>query len=70
MPSESARLISVAEAAQRLGVTRGRIAQLIGTGRLPATKVGRVFVIVESDLEPLENRKPGRPKNSVGENGG
>lgn len=62
--SIGSKLISVADAAQRLGITRGRVAQLIAAGRLPAVKVGRVFVINESDLKILENRKSGRPRGS------
>ncbi len=54
-------LISVTEAAMRLGVIRQRVFQLIQTGKLPAVKVGSQYVIKESDLEQLANRKTGRP---------
>ncbi|MBX7056051.1 MAG: helix-turn-helix domain-containing protein [Pyrinomonadaceae bacterium] len=62
--SIGSKLLSVADTAQRLGISRGRVAQLIAAGRLPAVKVGRVFVINESDLKALENRKSGRPRGS------
>lgn len=63
MRTNSQDLISVTEAADRLGVTRGRVAQLISEGRLPASKVGHVFVIQAQDLELVKDRRPGRPPN-------
>lgn len=50
------------EAAKALGVSTGRVRQLIKTGRLPATKPGRDLVIQEKDLELVRIRKPGKPK--------
>ena len=55
------KLLSVAEAAQKLGVSRIRVNQLIEKKRLPAQKVGRAFVIREEDLKLVENRQTGRP---------
>ena len=55
------KLLSVIEAAERLGVSRIRVNQLIDEGRLPAQKVGRSFVIKESDLKFVAERKTGRP---------
>jgi excisionase family DNA binding protein len=55
------KLLSVAEAAEKLGVTRARVNQLISSGRLEAQKIGRSFVIREVDLQQVETRKPGRP---------
>lgn len=55
------KLLSVAEAAERLGVTRARVNQFINDERLPAQRIGRSFVIREEDLSLLENRKTGRP---------
>jgi excisionase family DNA binding protein len=54
-------LLSVSQAADKLGISRWRINQLIKEGRLPAQKVGRAYVIKESDLKLVEDRKPGRP---------
>jgi len=56
------KLLSTSEAADKLGVTVGRIQQLIWDGLLPAQKVGRDYVINEDDLKLVENRrKVGRP---------
>lgn len=55
------KLLSVAEAAKKLGVTRRRVNQLIDKNKLPAQRVGRSFVIKEEDLSLVENRQPGRP---------
>lgn len=54
--------ITTREAARRLGITRFRVCQMIRAGQLPASKFGRDWVILESDLRPLEHRPgPGRP---------
>jgi excisionase family DNA binding protein len=55
-------LLTTQEAADRLGVTRRRIQELIQLDRLPARKIGRDYVIRESDLKLVEERKPGRPR--------
>ncbi len=55
------KLLSVIEAAEKLGVSRIRVNQFIEEGRLPAQKVGRSYVILESDLQLVENRQTGRP---------
>lgn len=54
-------MLSVIEAAEQLGVSRIRVNQLISEGRLPAQKVGRSFIIRESDLDLVRDRTPGRP---------
>ncbi len=59
--SKEIKLLSVAETAVRLGVTRARVNQLINDKRLPAQRIGRSFVIREEDLSLVENRKTGRP---------
>ena len=59
--SKEIKLLSVIEAAEKLGVSRWRVNQFINEGRLPAKKVGRSYVILESDLELVENRQTGRP---------
>jgi excisionase family DNA binding protein len=55
------KLLSVSEAAEKLKISRWRINQLINNGRLPAQKVGRAYVVKESDLELVKDRRPGRP---------
>ena len=62
-------LLTTSEAADRLGVTVGRIQQLIWSERLPAVKVGRDYVIKEEDLALVADRKPGRPAKSTGDDG-
>jgi excisionase family DNA binding protein len=57
-------LLTTSETAKRLGVTVGRIHQLIQEGRLPAEKMGRDYFIDSKDLKLVKNRKPGRPKKS------
>ena len=64
MSDKETRLLSVSEAANHLGVSRWRVNQLINEKRLPAQKIGRSYVIKESDLKLVEERKPGRPAKS------
>jgi excisionase family DNA binding protein len=54
-------LITAAEAAPLLGVTKGRVIQLIADGKLPATKIGLQYAIKRADLELVRDRKRGRP---------
>jgi excisionase family DNA binding protein len=52
--------IGVAEAAQRLGVSRQRVLQMISGGLLPAERIGRAWSVQESDI--ARRRVPvGRP---------
>lgn len=57
-------MITVAEAASRLGVNRQRVYALIADGRLPARRFGRVWVIDPADLErpEVKYRPTGYPK--------
>jgi excisionase family DNA binding protein len=59
--SEENKLLSVAEAAEKLGVSRGRVNTFISEGRLPAQRIGRSYAVKESDLSLVENRQTGRP---------
>ncbi len=59
--SKETKLLSVIEVAEKLGVSRIRVNQLIDEGRLPAQKIGRSYVILESDLQLVEDRPTGRP---------
>lgn len=58
------KMLSVAEAAERLGVTRGRVNIFIREGRLPAVRIGRSFALRESDVEAFakQPRQVGWPK--------
>jgi excisionase family DNA binding protein len=53
--------LTTKEVAEKLGVSVGRIQQLIAEGRLPATKIGQTNLVRESDLILVQNRKTGRP---------
>jgi excisionase family DNA binding protein len=55
-------MLTVTEAATRLGVNTSRVRQLILEKRLPATKVGRDWYIKPADLAAVADRKPGRPR--------
>ena len=54
--------LTTAQAAARLGVTPWRVYALIRSGRLPAVKWGRDWMIDEKALDLVKVRKPGRPK--------
>lgn len=58
------KFISTAEAAKRLGVTANRVRAMIEAKRLKATKVGNMWLVDPKDLEPLKNRKVGRPRKA------
>jgi len=61
MKEKTDKLLSVSEVAERLGVIRQRVFQLIQSDRLPAVMVGSQYVIKESDLHLVEDRPTGRP---------
>ena len=59
-------MISVAEAAEKLGVHRTRINQMIDSGQLPALRIGRAYAVRVADLESVKERpSPGRPPLKV-----
>ncbi|MFL6335842.1 MAG: helix-turn-helix domain-containing protein [Pyrinomonadaceae bacterium] len=58
-------LLTTKEVAVRLGVTIQRVQALIQDGRLPASKLGRDYVIKEQDLKLVADRKPGRPRKQT-----
>jgi excisionase family DNA binding protein len=59
-------LLTTVEVAERLGVHRSRVHALIAAGRLPAQKYGNVYLVKESDLKLVAERKPGRPPTKAG----
>jgi excisionase family DNA binding protein len=59
------KVLTAAQAAEKLGVSVRRVQQLVQTGRLPASVFGGALMIQESDLTLVAERKPGRPKGSV-----
>ena len=54
--------LTTKEVAERLGVKIRMVQLLIQNGRLPAAKFGRDYMVKETDLKLVENRKVGRPK--------
>lgn len=65
LPAMSGKMLTAAEAAERLKVHRSRVHVLIREGRLPAQKFGNVYLIKEGDLKLVEDRPTGRPPKSV-----
>jgi len=54
--------ITVHQAADRLGVTPGRVRHLIAAGRIKARYLTtRMMLIDVKELAKVRNRKPGRP---------
>lgn len=66
------KLLTVKQTAERLGVNRQRVLQLISANRLPAQKIGSYYTIFESDVEALnrQERKAGRPPKNQGSTNG
>ncbi len=58
------KLLTTADVAEKLGVSQRRVLALIKDGRLPAQRLGRDYLIDESNLKLVKNRKPGRPVTS------
>jgi excisionase family DNA binding protein len=66
-PKSPDDLLSTPEAGAELGIGVARVNVLIQEGRLPATKIGKVWIIRRADLDLVRDRKPGpRPKNPGG----
>jgi excisionase family DNA binding protein len=53
--------ITTKQCAEKLGVSIGRVQQLIANGRLPAVKVGHTNLVKETDLKLVKDRTNGRP---------
>lgn len=54
-------LLTVRQAAARLGISGARVRALIAARRLPAVKFGWAWMIRERDLTRVADRRPGRP---------
>ncbi len=65
------KLITIAIAAEILGLSRIRISQLVATSRIKAEKVGGIWLIDPDDLERFRqlDRPRGWPKG-IGRDGG
>jgi len=54
--------LTTAQAAEKLGVSQGRIRQLVLAGRIKARHLTpRLLLIDTKELAKVNNRKPGRP---------
>ena len=55
--------LTTTDAAKRLGVTSQRVGTFIRHGRLPATRIGRDWMILSNDLDAFAERQRtnGRP---------
>jgi excisionase family DNA binding protein len=58
-------LVDAKQAAEILGITRGRIIQLINAKRLRAVKLGGRWLINIADLESVRGRPTGRPRKNI-----
>lgn len=58
-------VINTSQAAKVLGVTPRRVLALIASGRLPAVKVGRDWIIPKAGLKLVSSRNPGRPSRKM-----
>lgn len=61
-------LITTKDAKEELGISQARVIALIRAGRLPAEKVGGIWLIKEDDLGLVKDRKPGRPPKVYNQN--
>lgn len=59
--------LTTKETAEKLGVSTGRVRQMVIAGQLHAEKFGRDLMINEADIKNVSERKTGRPKKT--ENG-
>lgn len=58
-------MLTTAQAAMILRVSRSRVLKLIEAGRLPAEKIGRDWLIRPEDLGLVSVRRPGRPPRAA-----
>ena len=60
------RYLTVAQVAERLGVSRRRVVALVKVGRFPhAEKPARDWLIPVKDVEAFERQPPGRPRKGA-----
>lgn len=61
--------LTAKQVAEKLGISAGRVRQLVAEKRLPASKFGNVLMIREKDLSLVRERKrTGRkPKVKIGD---
>ncbi len=54
-------MLTITEAAARLGIDPSRVRLLVRQGRIPARRFGRAWVIAEADLAQYHPRPQGKP---------
>jgi excisionase family DNA binding protein len=54
-------MLTIAEAATRLGIDPSRVRLLVRQGRIQARRFGRAWMIAEADLDAYRPRPQGRP---------
>ena len=59
--NDSPELLSVAQTAKLLNVTRQRVHDLIKNGQIVARKLGRYYYIEATELERYKNQPTGKP---------
>jgi excisionase family DNA binding protein len=59
--SDSPELLSVAQTATLLDVTRQRVHDLIKNGQIAARKLGRYYYIEAAEIERYKNQPAGKP---------
>lgn len=60
-------ILTTAQAAAVIGVSQKMVQSLIKRGRLPAEKIGRIWVVRREDAERHERGKGGRPQKQQGQ---
>ncbi|WP_392477634.1 helix-turn-helix domain-containing protein [Nostoc sp. C110] len=59
--NKSSELVSVAQTANLLGITRQRVHDLIKNGQIIACKLGRYYYIEVAEVERYKNQPTGKP---------
>lgn len=68
---ENPPCLSISETCALLGLGRTKLYQIIGSGTLPAKKIGKRTVIIRDDLDAfLSNLQSYSPENKGGKNVG
>ncbi|MEH2423527.1 MAG: helix-turn-helix domain-containing protein [Nostoc sp.] len=59
--NNSSELVSVAQTAKLLGITRQRVHDLIKNGQIIACKLGRYYYMEIAEVERYKNQPTGKP---------
>ncbi|MEH1856242.1 MAG: helix-turn-helix domain-containing protein [Nostoc sp.] len=59
--NKSSELVSVAQTAKLLGITRQRVHDLIKNGQIIACKLGRYYYMEVAEVERYKNQPTGKP---------